>query len=352
MRNASPKRLIQTDFVKGLKHKEFCDIMQFIKKDFKRSFMGFFDIFKKKTVVSQTMSKQQDENNNLTSSSQDTVNCQNKLDTKLYLLRNQWLKNEDVYDKFISLFVVKFEPYNTQQIGIWEPSNQPILIREKIDGHYTSHYSLQRILYFEEVRNYAEKSYGKVSVSARHFFEIDENNWRELADKAIGSFVDKAIDRKETEKRMAQKWRYSYLAEKDIKYNVDKTDAAETIDLMRTFLKDKNYDIVFSENKMTIVKHSDDPWNHFNKFIAKPDGIYNYVEVQMGGYDEKKRVSCKDFETACFLLLSMYVVREQKHGEDNQLIAEMKRYSDAVINNSADYWKGQFIIDELVSVSK
>ena len=47
--------------------------------------------------------------------------------------------------------------------------------------------------------------------------------------------------------------------------------------LMVSFLKSVNYDIEFNDNCMTIVKHKDDPWNHFNKFIAKPDGVYNYA---------------------------------------------------------------------------
>ena len=125
-----------------------------------------------------------------------------------------------------------------------------------------------------------------------------------------------------------------------------------TIALMVNFLKSVNYDITFDDICMTIVKHKDDPWNHFNKFIAKPDGIYNYVEVQMGGYDEKKRVSCNDFETACFLALAMYVSREKKNLSDDLLLTKIQKQTEFIINNSSDYWRGQFIIDELISLIK
>ena len=126
----------------------------------------------------------------------------------------------------------------------------------------------------------------------------------------------------------------------------------QTIKLMKDFLISQHYDIDVEENKLTIVKHSDDPWNHFNKFIVKPDGIYNYIEVQMGGYNEKKRVACNDFETACFLVLAMYVSREKKSLSDDLLLTEIKRQTEFTINNSSDYWKGQFIIDELISLVK
>ncbi|MBO5870324.1 MAG: hypothetical protein J6Q89_06195 [Clostridia bacterium] len=303
-------------------------------------------MFKKKMVVSQTMSKQQRENSNAIFEPTNAPNCVKQLDTKSY-----WLNNKDVQENFVALFIADFKPYDTQQIGIWEPTNQPILIHEEIDGHYVSRYRLLKILSFKEVRNYAKKSCDVVSVSARNFFEIDKGNWRELVDKAISSFVDKAIGRKETEKRRAQKRQDSYLAGKDITYNVEKTRCAETTDLMRTFLKDKNYDIVFSENKMTIVKHSDDPWNHFNEFIAKSDGIYNYAEVQMGGYEEKKRVSCQDFGTACFLMLAFFIIRENL--TDRLMSMSFARDCAVfVIEHSADYWNGQFIIDQVASFMK
>ena len=126
----------------------------------------------------------------------------------------------------------------------------------------------------------------------------------------------------------------------------------QTIMLIVNFLKAQNYDIDVEENKLTIVKHNDDPWNHFNKFIARPDGVYNYVEVQMGGYDEKKRVSCNDFETASFLALAMYVSREKKNLSDDLLLAKIQKQTEFMINNSSDYWRGQFIIDELISLIK
>ncbi len=126
---------------------------------------------------------------------------------------------------------------------------------------------------------------------------------------------------------------------------------SNTISLMISFLKSNDYDIEFNNNSMTIVKHKDDPWNHFNKFIAKSDGVYNYVEVQMSGYDEKKRVSCCDFETACFLLLALFVSRESSPKQDD-LLFEIKKYADIVVEKSTDCCKGKFIIDELISLTK
>ena len=124
-----------------------------------------------------------------------------------------------------------------------------------------------------------------------------------------------------------------------------------TIVLMVNFLKSVNYDIAFDDTSMTIVKYKDDPWNHFNKFIAKPDGVYNYVEVQMGGYDEKKRVSCGNFETACFLTLALFISRNKSSMQED-LLLEMKQYTKTILNNASDYWRGQFIIDELISLLK
>ncbi len=123
------------------------------------------------------------------------------------------------------------------------------------------------------------------------------------------------------------------------------------IKLMTDFLQNENYDIEFSDDSMTIVKQTDDPWNHFNEFIAKADGVYNFIEVQMGGYDEKKRVSCCNFETACFLTLALFVSRENLHNQD-ALLFEIKKYANIVVENSTDYWRGQFIIDELISLIK
>ncbi len=122
--------------------------------------------------------------------------------------------------------------------------------------------------------------------------------------------------------------------------------------LMKDFLMTRNYDIEVEENRLTIVKNSDDPWNHFNKYIAKPDGVYNYVEVHMGGYSEKKRVCCNDFETACFAVLTIFVSREQKQLTDDSLMTEIKKHAKFIVNNLSDYWRGQFIIDELISHTK
>ena len=38
----------------------------------------------------------------------------------------------------------------------------------------------------------------------------------------------------------------------------------QTVELMIAFLESQNYDIEIETNKLTIVKHNDDQWNHFN----------------------------------------------------------------------------------------
>ncbi len=122
------------------------------------------------------------------------------------------------------------------------------------------------------------------------------------------------------------------------------------ITLMKEYLTNRNYDIEYKTNALAIVKHSDDPWNNFNKFIAKVDGVYNYVEVIMGGYAEKKRVSCNNFETSCLLVLTMFVEKELLINHDDFMKSELKKYAEYVLNNSSDYWKGQFIIDKFASM--
>ena len=125
-----------------------------------------------------------------------------------------------------------------------------------------------------------------------------------------------------------------------------------TIAMMSDFLKTRGYDLDMTPNKCTIVKHSDDPWNGCNQFLARPDGVYNYVEVQMGGYDEKKRVSCDSFDTACFLMLAMFVAKEQAALQEASLITAIKKDAELVAAHSSDHWRGRFILDELHSISR
>ena len=121
----------------------------------------------------------------------------------------------------------------------------------------------------------------------------------------------------------------------------------DSVQWMQEFLKTQGYDIEVAPNELAVVKHSDDPWNLVHCFIARADGVYNCVEVQMGGYDEKKRVTCRDFETACFLLLAMYVSRERKAVRASEDFERIKTFVAYVAEGSADYWQGQFIIDEM-----
>ena len=125
-----------------------------------------------------------------------------------------WLKNEEVYKNFVALFVVNFKPYDTQEIGIWETTNQPVLLRKEVwNKDFSSRYSLIKNMSYEEVRNYAKQSANISSISAKHFFEINATNWEILFDGALG----------EEHKDYKIKNRYDYLTLQDIGYNVNKT---------------------------------------------------------------------------------------------------------------------------------
>ena len=123
----------------------------------------------------------------------------------------------------------------------------------------------------------------------------------------------------------------------------------DAIAAMTDVLRGRGYDIDRYDDCMTIAKHSDGPWGHFDKIFAEADGVYNFVEVQMGGYDLKKRISCRDLETACFVALVWYISREKRDIEE-RVLSEIKRCAHMVSENSSDHWRGRFLLDALNSM--
>ena len=124
----------------------------------------------------------------------------------------------------------------------------------------------------------------------------------------------------------------------------------DAIAAMTDVLRGRGYDIDRYDDCMTVVKRSDDPWGHFNKIIAKDNGVYNFIEVQMGGYDLKKRISCRDLETACFIGLAWYISREKRDIEE-RVLSEIKRCAHMAAEDSSDHWRGQFLLDALASLT-
>lgn len=172
------------------------------------------------------------------------------------------------------------------------------------------------------------------------------------------SFINNGqVDIEELLKYIAKKHSYmeSMKSINEQKANTDNLKNAIT--LLTDYLKNKNYDIEFNSNEMTIVKHSDDPWNHFNKFIAKDDGVYNFIEVRMGTYNLTKRLSCSNYEIASFILLAIFFARvlllEKDADANTQIILDsIKKHIDYALKNTSDYDRGQWFIDEILKIIK
>lgn len=121
------------------------------------------------------------------------------------------------------------------------------------------------------------------------------------------------------------------------------------------YLRKENYDITVDSNVMTIVKHSDDPWNGFNEFVAKKDGVYNYIERAMGSYELTKRISCRSLEVSSFVMMAYFVSCCIKHKEEldyNELLIkrEIRTSLDDVLKETKAEYKGQYFIDEIKKV--
>ncbi len=96
------------------------------------------------------------------------------------------LKNDDVHKNFIALFNTEDTYVYAYRIGIWAENNQPIILKDdwSWNGHYVSRYYYVQTLNYEQVRKYAHDCMGKTSVLSHNFYEIDENNWEDLLEKA------------------------------------------------------------------------------------------------------------------------------------------------------------------------
>lgn len=78
------------------------------------------------------------------------------------------------------------------------------------------------------------------------------------------------------------------------------------------FLETKGYTVKSDEESLTVAKTGSDGQSNVNTFVAKADGIYNFIEVVMGGYDLRKRLNCPNPQTARMILLSKYVMEVVK----------------------------------------
>lgn len=121
------------------------------------------------------------------------------------------IKNQDVYDNFVALFTIEIdrEQMTSQVVGIWKPSNSPVVLFDEVWGKdLSSRYYLVKSLTYEETRILAKKSAGKPSNISHMFAEIDEHNWEELFKSAL-----KSID-KEYENLAPNRW-YNFLNHQD-----------------------------------------------------------------------------------------------------------------------------------------
>ena len=139
----------------------------------------------------------------------------------------------------------------------------------------------------------------------------------------------------------------------DEKCFAQQKELLEAILFMSEYLISRGYDVETSFVRMSIVKHKDDPYNHFNKFIAKKDGVYNFIERSMGLNVLTKRLSCVDLETSSFVILAHFVLREiskEKQPTDNskKIIEVISKYIDNVLINVSDCDMGQFLIDGII----
>jgi hypothetical protein len=136
-----------------------------------------------------------------------------------------------------------------------------------------------------------------------------------------------------------------------------KTNLCHSINLMTEFLKKKNYEIEKHTNEVTVVKRSDDPWNEFNKFVAKSDGVYNFIERQMSGYELTKRLVCNSIESSCFVILAYFCAMEvskemTKTSEEEIVLTEIKRNIGSVLENVSDYHASRCFIDTIIKMTE
>lgn len=189
---------------------------------------------------------------------------------------------------------------------------------------------------------------------------IYENLWHYNANKeeCIGTtYIDFSYIAEGNVKRFVDflKKQYpDYEIDRYVKDNKElcKLFLSDAISILADFLRNNGYDIKFACNEMSVVKQSDDPWNHFNKFIVKPDGVYNFVEVQMGGYSLIKRLSCSNYKVASFVVLSYFIVsnfslRDSADDDMQMILRVIKEHIDYVLRFTMDYDRGQWFIDIL-----
>ncbi len=220
--------------------------------------MELFGSFEKKTSVEQ----------------QKTYTCK-PIKDKL-----RWLKTEDVYQNFVALFLWKFKPYNTEKVGIWKETNQPVIIREEVDENYVSRYRFVKNLSFKEVRVLAKRSKDTVSIMARYFLDVDENNWDTLFKKAVS----------ENETKLKVERPCSILTNQDASFNTDRIRTLE----QQLFQIDTIIDNAIKKNKncsaYCLAKIKKQAESFLRGYILDPTHsiIFYWSEYPMGATHSKE----------------------------------------------------------------
>jgi len=203
---------------------------------------------------------------------------------KLWIKREgQDTAGEKVRKNFVALF--SLDPGQcdaVNEIGIWEATNQPVWLRKEIgEKDHSTHYTLIENLSFEKVRSFAKNCVNWGSVSAGHFLEIDETNWKELFDAALG----------EENKDLKLKHRYDYLVQEDIAFHKNRKDLIEKqlsqVDLIvDTVLAGKNS--ILSDDAVAEIKKETSDFAR--RYSADPRYIYTFYwsEVRMGATHRKE----------------------------------------------------------------
>ena len=175
--------------------------------------MGLFDLFKgkKKTYICEGCKKEiTNKESNWIYGHRFCSNC--AAPPKNVKVAPKWLEAEEVYRNFVALFLWKFKPHDTEKVGIWKDTNQPVIIREEVDAHDVTRYQFVKNLSFREVGVYAKRSKDTVSIMAHYFLDIDEYNWEMLFEKAVS----------ENENQLKAERPCSILTNKDESFNIDR----------------------------------------------------------------------------------------------------------------------------------
>lgn len=127
--------------------------------------------------------------------------------------------------------------------------------------------------------------------------------------------------------------------------------------MMIDYLLENGYEIEYNQSEMSIWKRRADPYDESGKFVARPDGMYNYIEVIMGCYDLKKRLSCKNLETASFVMLAYFFAstvssRDEKDARVQSIRKAIGACLKLALENTSEYEVGQCFLDGICKIAK